>query len=83
MADGMGKPLDTLAVQLLQRGCRVEVYGGTLTVSLGVRGERVIACDGVRFRWGGERGHVVGLVGAESAAADRAVLVLRQTRRWS
>jgi hypothetical protein len=45
--------------------------------------QRVLACDGVRFRWGGERGQVVGSVGAESAAAYRAVLVLRQTRRWS
>lgn len=84
MADGSeAGPLDELAVQLTLRGCRAQVYGGTLAVSLGARGERVIACDGRRFRWGGERGHVLGEVGAESASADRALIVLKQLARWS
>ncbi|TDD37101.1 hypothetical protein E1287_09180 [Actinomadura sp. KC06] len=83
MADGAGRPLDELAEQLSQRRCLAQVYGDTLVVSLGVRGEQVIACDGQRFRWGGERGHVIGDVGKESAAADRTLLVLRQIRRWS
>ncbi|TDB79133.1 hypothetical protein E1264_35900 [Actinomadura sp. KC216] len=83
MADGAGNPLEELEAELTQRRCLAQVYDGTLVVSLGVRGEQVIACDGQRFRWGGERGHVIGEVGRESAAADRALLVLRQIRRWS
>lgn len=83
MGDVTGKPLEELAVQLAQRGCRAEVYGGTLVISLGARGEQVIACDGRRFRWGGELGHVLGEVGAGAASAERAVLVLRQLARWS
>ncbi|MFI0485420.1 hypothetical protein [Actinomadura sp. 9N215] len=83
MAESAGRPLGELAEQLSQRGCLARVYGDALVVSLGVRGERVIACDGRRFRWGGERGHPIGEVGKESAAADRALMVLRQIRRWS
>ncbi|MGP4026313.1 hypothetical protein [Actinomadura sp. 3N407] len=83
MADVTGKPLEELAAQLAQRGLRAEVHGGTLLASLGARSEQVIACDGRRFRWGGERGHVLGEVGHEGAAAERAVLVLRQLARWS
>lgn len=83
MSDGMCKPLEALAAQLMARGLRADVRGGTLLASLGARGERVIACDGVRFRWGGERGHVLGEVGHEAMAAERAVLVLRQLARWS
>ncbi|MFI0366242.1 hypothetical protein ACH35V_00090 [Actinomadura sp. 1N219] len=83
MDDVTGNPLVELAVQLRQRGYRATVDGGTLAVSLGARGERVIACDGRRFRWGGERGHVLGAVGAEAASAERAILVLRQIARRS
>lgn len=82
-ADVRANPLETLAAQLTQQGVRGEVHGGTLLASLGARRERVIACDGRRFRWGGERGHVLGEVGHEGAAAERAVLVLRQLARWS
>jgi hypothetical protein len=82
-ADGRADLLEALAVQLAQRGCRAEVCGGTLVVSVRARGERVIACDGRRFRWGGERGHVLGDVGDASVAAERAVLVLRQIARWA
>ncbi|MEU8800467.1 hypothetical protein [Spirillospora sp. NPDC048819] len=83
MGDVKGKSLEELAVQLSQRGCRAEVYGGTLVVSLGARCEQVIACDGRRYRWGGERGHVLGEVGAEAVSAERTVLVLKQIARWS
>ncbi|MFG2084729.1 MULTISPECIES: hypothetical protein [unclassified Spirillospora] len=83
MSDGTGRPLEQLAAQLAQRGVRADVHGGTLVVSLGARREQVIACDGRWFRWGGERGHVVGEVGAESASADRALIVLKQLARWS
>lgn len=76
-----GRPLDVLAANLARRGYLATVYGGTLVTSLGVRGEQVIACDGRRFRLGGEHGHVLGEVGAESIAADRAVRVLRQIKR--
>ncbi|WP_131732729.1 hypothetical protein [Actinomadura formosensis] len=55
--------------------------GRTLMASLGARREQVIVCDGRWFRWGGERGHVLGEVGREGAAAERAVLVLRQIAR--
>ncbi|WP_433227728.1 hypothetical protein [Actinomadura formosensis] len=83
MGNVTGKPLEELAAQLRRRGCQAVVYGETLAVSLGARGERVIACDGRRFRWGGERGHVLGEVGREGAAAERAVLLLRQIGRRS
>lgn len=82
MEEVTGKPLEMLAAEIVRRGCRATACGGTLVVSMGARGERVIVCDGQRFRWGGERGHVLGEVGAESASADRAVLVLRQIARW-
>ncbi|CNG04764.1 Uncharacterised protein [Mycobacterium tuberculosis] len=75
--------LEGLAAELSRRGCRTEVHGGTLVVSLGARGEWVIACDGRRFRWDEERGYVLGEVGAEPASAERAVLVLRQIARWA
>lgn len=75
--------MERLAAQLTQRGLRADVHGGTLVTSLGARREQAIACDGQRFRWGGERGHVLGEVGHEAAAAERAVLVLRQLARWS
>ncbi|MFI0487460.1 hypothetical protein [Actinomadura sp. 9N215] len=83
MNDGTGTPLERLAAQLKQRGLRADVHEGTLVTQLGARPERVIACDGQRFRWGGQRGHVLGKVGHEAAAAERAVLVLRQLARWS
>ncbi|RKS76236.1 hypothetical protein BZB76_1587 [Actinomadura pelletieri DSM 43383] len=83
MENATAKSLKVLAAQFARRGCRARVDGGRLIISLGVRGERVIACDGRRFRLGGERGHVIGLVGAEAGAAERALLVLRQIRRWS
>lgn len=76
-------PLETLAAEFARRGLRVKMHGGTLLASLGARREQVIACDGRRFRWGGERGHVLGEVGHEGAAAERAALVLRQLARWS
>ncbi len=82
MGDVTGEPLEALAMQLTRRGCRTEVYGDGDRCA-GARGERVIACDGRQFRWGGERGHVLGDVGAVSVAAERAVLVLRQIARWS
>lgn len=75
--------MDELAAELRQRGIRADVCEGTLVASLGARGERVIACDGARFRWGGERGHVLGEVGREAMAAERIVRVLRQLGRWS
>ncbi|TMQ90843.1 hypothetical protein ETD83_33620, partial [Actinomadura soli] len=60
MGDVTGKPLEELAVQLRQRGYRATVHGERLAASLGAGDERVIVCDGRRFRWGGERGHVLG-----------------------
>ncbi|MGP4025941.1 hypothetical protein [Actinomadura sp. 3N407] len=83
MGNGTGGPLEELAAQLTQRGCRATVDGGMLSASLGARREHVIVCDGRRFRWGGERGYVLGEVGAESASADRALIVLKQLARWS
>ncbi|TDD33733.1 hypothetical protein E1287_18685 [Actinomadura sp. KC06] len=83
MCEVTGKPLEALAAQLVQRGIRASVSEGMVLASLGTRGERVIACDGARFRWGGERGHVLGEVGREAAAAERIVLVVRQLGRWS
>ncbi|WP_131732448.1 hypothetical protein [Actinomadura formosensis] len=81
MGDVTGGPLEVLAAELARRGWRAEVSGGTLVTAAGARGVRVIVCDGRRFRWGGERGHVLGEVGREGAAAERAVLVLRQIAR--
>lgn len=83
MAECTGGPLGELAGELRMRGFRVEVCGGTLVASLGAHGERVIACDGTSFRWGGVRGHVFGDVGHEAATAERVVRVLRQLARWS
>lgn len=83
MTDGTGNALQVLAAQLIRLGYRAELHGGTLLASFGARRELVIACDGRRFRWGGERGHVLGVVGHESAAAERAGLVLRQLARWA
>lgn len=81
MANVRTDPLDELAAQFTLRGWRAVVRGDVLV--LGACGERVIVCDGRRFRWGGERGHVLGEVGAESASADRALIVLKQLARWS
>lgn len=82
-ADVRGKPLAELAVQLSQRGCRATLYGDTLAVSLGARSERVIACDGVWFRWGGENGTALGRISDMKAAAEAALKVLRLAARWS
>ncbi|MGW5412432.1 hypothetical protein [Actinomadura geliboluensis] len=76
-------PLAELAVQLTRLGYRTELHGRRLLASFGVRRELVIACDGRRFRWGGESGNVIGDVGHEAAAAERAGLVLRQVAKWS
>ncbi|MFC4052650.1 hypothetical protein ACFOY4_23425 [Actinomadura syzygii] len=57
------------------------MHENTLRVALGTRGERVVICAGRRFRWGGERGHVLGEVGAESVAAERTLIVLKQIAR--
>ncbi|TYB49668.1 hypothetical protein [Actinomadura chibensis] len=81
MPDGRADALSELAVQFGRRGRRAQVHENTLLVALGTRGERVIICAGRRFRWGGERGHVLGEVGAESAAAERALIVLKQLAR--
>ncbi|GAA4235985.1 hypothetical protein GCM10022254_44510 [Actinomadura meridiana] len=75
MCESRGDPLEVLAGELARRGLGATMCGGALVLS---RGERVIACDGWRFRWGGERGHVLGEVGAEAVAAERVVRVLRQ-----
>lgn len=75
-ADVRGNPLEGLAVQLTERGCRATVYGSTLVVSLNVRGERVLACAGGWSRWGDERGTALGRVSDVGAAADAAVKVL-------
>jgi hypothetical protein len=72
-----------LAAEFARQGVRAEVDGGALLVSLGAGRERVIVCDGRRFRWGGGRGYVFGAVGREGAAAERAVLLLRQLARSS
>ncbi|RFS86889.1 hypothetical protein D0T12_01025 [Actinomadura spongiicola] len=77
MDDVTGRPLERLAVQFQRRGYPAAVDGETLVTRRG----RVIVCDARRFRWGGARGHVIGDVGAESAVAERAVLVLRQIAR--
>lgn len=82
MTRGTSEPLEVLAAELARRGYGASVCGGALVASLGAR-EEVIACDGRRFRLGGERGHVLGEVGAEAVAAERAVRVLRQIRRRS
>ncbi|RKS79378.1 hypothetical protein BZB76_0843 [Actinomadura pelletieri DSM 43383] len=79
MVDVTGRPLEKLAVEFKQRGYPATVNGETLVTQRG----RVIVCDGRRFRWGGARGHVIGDVGAESAVAERAILVLRQIARGS
>lgn len=81
MGNLTGEPLEVLAAELARRGVRAKVSGETLLMPRGARGVRVIVCDGRRFRWGGERGHVLGEVGREGAAAERAVLVLRQIAR--
>ena len=85
MTDVTGKSLEELAAGLRERGCRAEVYGGTLAVHppASARGERVIASDGVWFRWGGEAGTALGRVSDVGAAADAAVKVLRLSARWS
>lgn len=84
MGDGTARPLDALAAQLSERRLRARVYGETLVVCppSSVR-EQVIACDGRWFRWGGERGIVLGTVGDVPAAADQAAHVLRRLARWS
>ena len=83
MTDLKGKPLETLTATLLARRCRAELHGGTLLVSLGARGEQVVACDGELFRWGGESGQVFGSVSDVAGAADAAVMVLARIARWS
>lgn len=85
MDDGRARRLEELAAALRERGCRGELWGETLSVHppASARGERVIACDGVCFRWGGERGIVLGRVSDVGAAADAAVKVLKSAGRWS
>lgn len=75
-ADVRGNPLEELAIQLTERGCRATVRGGTPVVSLDVHGERVSACAGGWSRWGDEHGTVLGRVSDVGAAADAAVKVL-------
>ena len=78
MADGRGRELDALAVELSERGYRAERNGGSLLVApAGCTGpERVIASDGDRYRWGCPGGRVLGPVGDVDGAASRAVSVL-------
>ncbi|WP_396445203.1 hypothetical protein [Actinomadura sp.] len=83
MTDGTGNALEVLAAQLTELGYRAELHGGTLLASFGARRELVIVCDGRWFRWGCESGNVIGEVGHEEAAAERAGLVLRQVAKWS
>ncbi|MEU8346840.1 hypothetical protein SAMN05443665_100261 [Actinomadura meyerae] len=83
MRDATGRPPEELARELAAQECRTEGYGRTLAVSLGTPSEQKIACDGRRFRWGGERGHVLGEVGAEPALVERTVLMLGQIVRWA
>ncbi|MGI5203715.1 hypothetical protein ACQEU6_19330 [Spirillospora sp. CA-108201] len=78
MNDGRAKELDELAVRLSARGCRAHGYGPSLLVALSGRTgpERVIACDGDRFRWGSDHGRDLGPVGDVDGAANRALRVL-------
>jgi hypothetical protein len=46
-----GRPLEELAEELSRRGCRAEVYEGTLVVSSGARGEWAAFALGRIVRW--------------------------------